>query len=408
MTGEGSVVTLTLLVKIRGFSRVIIKAPRLRCRRVGCPLLSIDGRLSAPALRDRDADMSAVLSSSIAASRVARSTPRRRSLPRASSGSDVDAHPKMDKKARNGESDFGSILNWRDLGSTPGTRVAPGRVFRTATPGRSSEEDAATILGLGVARLLDLRSVDEFEPSPGVLQSRFQLRSFTRPADAADPSTGAASTSAAIAAFRASILDDVDAGRAVRYHSPLLDYDRYYRSIYDRMEGLERVKAAVYTVQAKLYDDTNQRRLFVGKVNAGGLTLLNEVMVDGSGPEIAAALCVLSASTPDGATAFYCKAGKDRTGLVAALALHCCGASDDAIVADYARSQGSGKAALGGGKVEGDGTAIDYSRFHGAPEAVMRDTLSYIRRGYGSVEGYLDRVGFDADARRTLARALCE
>ena len=36
------------------------------------------------------------------------------------------------------------------------------------------------------------------------------------------------------------------------------------------MEGLERVKAAVYTVQAKLYDDTNQRRLFVGKVNAGG------------------------------------------------------------------------------------------------------------------------------------------
>ena len=148
----------------------------------------------------------------------------------------------MDK---GGESDFGSILNWRDLGSTPGTRVAPGRVFRTATPGRSSEEDAATIVGLGVARLLDLRSLDEFEPSPGALQSRFQLRSFTRPADAADPSTGAASTSAAIAAFRASIIDDVDAGRAVRYHSPLLDYDRYYRSIYDRMEGLERVKAAL-------------------------------------------------------------------------------------------------------------------------------------------------------------------
>ena len=146
MTGEGSVVTLTL-VKIRGFSRVIIiKAPRLRCRRARCPLLSIDGWLSAPALRDRDADMSAVLSSSIAASRVARSTPRRRSLPRASSGSDVDARTTSAKMDKGGESDFGSILNWRDLGSTPGTRVAPGRVFRTATPGRSSEEDAATII----------------------------------------------------------------------------------------------------------------------------------------------------------------------------------------------------------------------------------------------------------------------
>jgi hypothetical protein len=88
--------------------------------------------------------------------------------------------------------------------------------------------------------------------------------------------------------------------------------------------------------------------------------------------------------------------------------LHCCGASDDAIVADYTRSQGSGKAALGGGKIEGDRTAIDYRRFHGAPEEVMRSTLGYVRDGYGSVDGYLDRIGFDADARRGLARALCE
>ena len=127
------------------------------------------------------------------------------------------------------------------------------------------------------------------------MQSRFELRPFTRPSDAADPSTGAASTSAAIAALRASITDDVDAGRAVRYHTPLLDYDRYYRSIYDRMQGTERLLAKVYTMQAKLYDDTNQRKLFVGKVNDGGLALLNEVMVDGSGPEIRAALTVLGA-----------------------------------------------------------------------------------------------------------------
>ena len=131
------------------------------------------------------------------------------------------------------------------------------------------------------------------------------------------------------------------------------------------MQGTERLLAKVYTVQAKLYDDTNQRKLFVGKVNDGGLALLNEVMVDGSGPEIRAALTVLGATTSSAATAFYCKAGKDRTGLVAALALHCCGASDDAIVADYTRSQGSGKAALGGGKIEGDRTAIDYRRFTG-------------------------------------------
>ena len=34
---------------------------------------------------------------------------------------------------------------------------------------------------------------------------------------------------------------------------------------------------------------------------------------------------------------FYCKAGKDRTGLLAMLLLTCAGASDEQIVADYFR-----------------------------------------------------------------------
>jgi hypothetical protein len=34
---------------------------------------------------------------------------------------------------------------------------------------------------------------------------------------------------------------------------------------------------------------------------------------------------------------FFCKAGKDRTGLLAALVLACAGASDDQIVADYVK-----------------------------------------------------------------------
>ena len=34
---------------------------------------------------------------------------------------------------------------------------------------------------------------------------------------------------------------------------------------------------------------------------------------------------------------FFCKLGKDRTGLLAALVLAACGATDDQIVADYTR-----------------------------------------------------------------------
>lgn len=45
---------------------------------------------------------------------------------------------------------------------------------------------------------------------------------------------------------------------------------------------------------------------------------------------------------------FFCKLGKDRTGLLAALVLSACGASEEEIVADYSRSDGVDAIALGG------------------------------------------------------------
>ena len=39
---------------------------------------------------------------------------------------------------------------------------------------------------------------------------------------------------------------------------------------------------------------------------------------------------------------FFCKAGKDRTGLVAALLLSVCGASEEEIIQDYGKWGGSG------------------------------------------------------------------
>ena len=84
------------------------------------------------------------------------------------------------------------------------------------TPRGASAADAAAILtDLRVSRLLDLRSTDEWEPEPGPLQERFKLRPFSR--DAADANL----------AFERAIEDDDSAGRLVRYHAPMIDYDRY-------------------------------------------------------------------------------------------------------------------------------------------------------------------------------------
>ena len=50
-----------------------------------------------------------------------------------------------------------------------------------------------------------------------------------------------------------------------------------------------------------------------------------------------AAQLLSEAAESNETTLFFCKIGKDRTGLLAAMVLSCCGASDDEIVSDYMR-----------------------------------------------------------------------
>jgi len=107
-------------------------------------------------------------------------------------------------------------------------------------------------------------------------------------------------------------------------------------------------------------------------------------------------IMTLIAGADEGAVMFHCTAGKDRTGLVAALLLGLAEVSADDIVADYALTEGliSGLVA---GFLEtarqrgGDVTA--YARLLAAPAATMRDTLGHLEARYGSVPRYLAHIG---------------
>ncbi|MGF9660823.1 tyrosine-protein phosphatase [Arthrobacter crystallopoietes] len=59
-------------------------------------------------------------------------------------------------------------------------------------------------------------------------------------------------------------------------------------------------------------------------------------MVENAAPQLVTALTII-ALTP-GATAFHCAAGRDRTGVLAAVLLLALGANDDDIITDYART----------------------------------------------------------------------
>lgn len=60
-------------------------------------------------------------------------------------------------------------------------------------------------------------------------------------------------------------------------------------------------------------------------------------MVEESAAQLSTALSIIALSP--GATAFHCAAGRDRTGVLAAMILLALGADDDVIVTDYARTQ---------------------------------------------------------------------
>jgi len=87
------------------------------------------------------------------------------------------------------------------------------------------------------------------------------------------------------------------------------------------------------------------------------------LMVDASGDRLAAVLAAI-AEAPPGAVVLHCHAGRDRTGLVVALALSLAGAPVDSIAADYALSEGS-------------------------IPATMVNTLAHLEAEYGGVADYL-------------------
>lgn len=81
------------------------------------------------------------------------------------------------------------------------------------------------------------------------------------------------------------------------------------------------------------------------EINRGGLLLIYQILVDTSQTDIARALQLITASLEKQQPCmFFCKLGKDRTGLIAALVLSACGVSEDEIIADYVRQERYGTA----------------------------------------------------------------
>ncbi|GIL43325.1 hypothetical protein Vafri_1106 [Volvox africanus] len=190
---------------------------------------------------------------------------------------------------------------------------------------------------------------------------------------------------------------------AVRHNISLLDRGRYYLSLTSRIP----VTTTAAAVLTNFVSKPAARSLLLPYVNGGGLPMLYEMLLESSRPEICQVMEVLlRAAESRHCAMFFCRAGKDRTGLVAALVLTVAGASEEDIVEDYTRSDAYHRVALAGLESREELAGLDRAQFERAPPEVMRATLDHIQRRYGSVAKYLTGVGFGPDRQQRLRELL--
>lgn len=110
-------------------------------------------------------------------------------------------------------------------------------------------------------------------------------------------------------------------------------------------------------------------------------------------PRLAEALAILA----DGTTApavVHCVAGKDRTGVLCALALALLGVADRDIDADYTRSTAGNQRYVEWLRANGQ-PDLTVQAWWRSPPGTMRLFLGELRERYGSVERYVTTAGLD-------------
>ncbi len=138
-------------------------------------------------------------------------------------------------------------------------------------------------------------------------------------------------------------------------------------------------------------------------------------MVERAAPQLVTALNVIAYSP--GATAFHCAAGRDRTGVLAAMLLFVLGADDEVIVTDYARTGENMVAIMErnrpvmGAMWQTLGIDIDAhggsALLEGSMEVSMRMLLTTLRERHGDALAPLRAAGLAGDTiARLRARAL--
>ncbi|KAI8633090.1 tyrosine/serine protein phosphatase [Xylariaceae sp. FL1651] len=301
--------------------------------------------------------------------------------------------------------EFESIINFRDVGKTVNDYLGRKQVSSAITPGRSRRRaislsttcallipprtDDATLSDrkrltneLGIKTVLDLRSKTEHL---GQAQKR--------QADLKIP---------ALLQSNAALAEPVQIP-GLRYREVLVTGSRLERALLRQLSWWSFIKLIILYI----FGYRVQAIQIMGRevMQPLGLVGLSLVTLDESKPEIAEALqTFISPQTPT-PTLVHCTQGKDRTGMIIALALLVLGVPPDAISHDYLLSQDGlePERATRVAEMAHIGLTPEWGD---CPPNLISRVRGHLNSRYGGVEGYLDNIGFGQKDRARLVEAL--
>ncbi|MHA6482386.1 tyrosine-protein phosphatase [Paenibacillus sp. strain BS8-2] len=142
------------------------------------------------------------------------------------------------------------------------------------------------------------------------------------------------------------------------------------------------------------------------RVNIRSLGDMYVNMLDECGPLLQEVFALISQA--EGSVLFHCTAGKDRTGVVAALLLDLAGVERSVIVADYAETEINLAPIMH--ELRGDRPeqvpAETYELFLGSAPSNMEQMLDHLHAKFGGAESYLAHIGLSAEAVTSIKRKL--
>lgn len=136
-------------------------------------------------------------------------------------------------------------------------------------------------------------------------------------------------------------------------------------------------------------------KMFYGRVGLQGLYL---TFLEEAQPQLCTAMKLVAGG--EKGVLVNCMLGKDRTGTISALLLLAMGVPTERVCYDYSLTETYLSREFIGSLLKR--VNLDSDEMASARKSTMTQTISYLIIKYGSVESYLDKIGFDESWRNKL------